>query len=266
MGVAGMVCVVTGAGNGIGREVVLDLLGRGAKVAGIDINKEWLEETASLAGSTADNFLALPVDITDRKAVLALPQKVSKKFGDADALVNVAGIIQPFVRVNDLDFDAIDRVMSVNFFGVVNLIKAFLPGLLAKPSAHVVNTSSMGSYVPVPGQTVYGASKAAVNLLTEGLRSELSETHVAVTLIYPGAIGTNIAGNSGLTMDLEGASERQMKVVAPADAGRMIVDAMLAKKKRIFIGNDATMMYRMSKVNQDMAAGAINKAMKGLLK
>lgn len=266
MSASGLVCVVTGAGNGIGREVALNLLSRGAKVAGLDINKEWLEETASLAGSAADHFLALPVDITDRKAVLALPAKVSKKLGEADALINVAGIIQPFVRVNDLEFDAIDRVMAVNFFGVVNLTKAFLPGLLAKPSSHLVNTSSMGSYVPVPGQTVYGASKAAVNLLTEGLRSELTGTNIAVTLIYPGAIGTNIAENSGLKMELDGPSERQMKVVAPADAGRMIVDAMLEKKKRIFIGNDATMMYRMSKVNQDMAAGAINRAMKDLLK
>lgn len=266
MTLQGLTCVVTGAGNGIGREVALELLRRGAKVAGLDINSEWLTATADLSGPAAKNFLPVVCDISDREAVLALPKKISKELGEVSALVNVAGIIQPFVRVNDLEFDAIEKVMAVNFFGVVNLIKAFLPTLLSQPSAHLVNTSSMGSYAPVPGQTVYGASKAAVNLLSEGLRSELSDTNVAVTLIYPGAIGTNIASNSGLTMDLEGSSDEQRKVVDAADAGRMIVDAMVAKKKRIFIGNDAKIMYRMHKINQDMAANAINKAMKDLLK
>lgn len=265
MSIAGMVCVVTGAGNGIGREVALELLRRGAKVAGLDLNSDWLAETGKLSGPAEKNFLPTVCDITDRKAVLALPKKISKDLGEVSAVINVAGIIQPFVRVNDLEFDAIDKVMAVNFFGVINLIKAFLPTLLTQPQAHLVNTSSMGSYAPVPGQTVYGASKAAVNLLTEGLRSELSETNVAVTLIYPGAIGTNIAANSGLVMESEGGSGEQRKMVDPADAGRMIVDAMAEKKKRIFIGSDAKTMYRMGKINQDMAANAINKAMKDLL-
>ena len=260
-----MVCVVTGAGNGIGREVALDLLRRGARVAGLDINGEWLDETRDLAGPGGENFLPLVCDISDREAVLALPKTIEKKLGPATALINVAGIIQPFVRVRDLEFDAIDKVMAVNFFGVINLIKAFLPGFLTQPSTHLVNTSSMGSYAPVPGQTVYGASKAAVNLLTEGLRSELSETNVAVTLVYPGAIGTNIAANSGLVMESGDSSEKPRKVVPARDAGRMIVEAMIAKKKRIFIGSDAKMMYRLGKVNQDMAANAINKALKDLL-
>ena len=265
MTLQGMVCVVTGAGNGIGREVALELLRRGAKVAGLDINNEWLAETGELSGPAIKNYLPLECDISDRPAVLELPEKIETQLGSVSAVINVAGIIQPFVRVNDVEFEAIDKVMAVNFFGVVNLTKAFLPTLLSRPSAHLVNTSSMGSYAPVPGQTVYGASKAAVNLLSEGLRSELSDTNVAVTLIYPGAIGTNIASNSGLTMELEGGSDQARKTVDPADAGRMIVDAMVSKKKRIFIGNDAKIMYRMHKVNQDIAANAINKAMKDLL-
>ena len=265
MDLAGKVCVVTGAGNGIGREVALALLGRGAKVAGIDINGGWLAETKTLAGAPGEHFMPVVSDITDRDQVMSLPHTIATHLGEVDALVNVAGIIQPFVRVNDLEFEAIDRVMAVNFFGVIALIKAFLPGLLTRPHAHLVNTSSMGSYAPVPGQTVYGASKAAVNLLTEGLRSELSETNIAVTLVYPGAIGTNIAANSGLVMVAAGSSGKPRKVVDPRDAGAMIVDAMVAKKKRIFIGSDASTMYRMWKVNQDAAANAINKAMKDLL-
>jgi len=92
MDVAGKVFVVTGAGNGMGREVALALLERGAKVAGLDIKGEWLEETKALATTTAEHFAPFTIDITDRKNVLALPAKVTKALGPVDALVNVAGI------------------------------------------------------------------------------------------------------------------------------------------------------------------------------
>jgi short-subunit dehydrogenase len=264
MNIAKKVFVVTGAGNGIGREVALEILRRGGKVAGLDRDKAGLDQTAKLSGVGADSFYPVAIDITKRSAVNALPAKVEKALGSVDGLINVAGIIQPFVRVNDLEFDAIDRVMNVNFFGPINLIKAFLPGLLSRPEAHLVNVSSMGSYAPVPGQTVYGASKAAINLLSEGLRSELRDTSVAVTVIYPGAIGTNIAANSGLTM---AASEDapQRSVVAPADAGKAIVDAVVENKKRITIGQDAKTMWALNRINPDTAANLIYKGMKDLL-
>lgn len=263
MDIAGKVFVVTGAGNGMGREVALELLRRGGKVAGLDIKPEWLEETAALASSHSASLATFAIDITDRKAVAALPTKVEKALGSADSLVNVAGIIQPFVRVNDVPLEAIDRVIDVNLHGPINLIKAFLPGLLTKSKANITNVSSMGSYAPVPGQTIYGASKAAINLLSEGLRSELKGTGVHVTVIYPGAIGTNIAANSGLVM--EGAGESTRKVVAPADAGRMIVEAIAGDKKRILIGDDATFMWRVNRLSPDTAAGLIYKGMKDLL-
>jgi len=200
MNAHGKVFVVTGAGNGIGREVTLELLRHGASIAGLDIKKEWLAETATLAGTGASKIATFDTDITDRTSIMALPVKVTKALGEVDGIINVAGIIQPFVRINDLEFDAIDRVMNVNFHGPLNLIKAFLPGLISRPEAHLANVSSMGSYAPVPGQTLYGASKAAINLLSEGMRSELLGTNVHITVVYPGAIGTNIAANSGMDM------------------------------------------------------------------
>jgi len=264
MNIAKKVFVVTGAGNGIGREVALDLLRRGARVAGLDVDKDGLSETASIAGAGKDSFYSVSIDITNRKAVLALPAKIEKALGPVDGLINVAGIIQPFVRVNDLEFEAIDRVMNVNFFGPINLIKAFLPGLLSRPEAHLANVSSMGSYAPVPGQTLYGASKAAINLLSEGLRSELRGTSVAVTVIYPGAIGTNIAANSGLVMEMpEDAPQRA--VVAPADAGKAIVDAVEQDRKRITIGQDAKTMWTLNWIHPDIASNLIYRGMKDLL-
>lgn len=269
MKVNGKVVAVTGAGNGMGREVVLELLRRGAKVAGLDLKHEFLEETKNLAGENAKNFVGFDVNIADRARVLELPTEIEGKLGKIDALVNVAGIIQPFVKINELEFDAIDRVMNVNFFGPLNMIKAFLPGLLNRPEAHILNVSSMGSYAPVPGQTLYGASKAAVNMLTEGLRSELKETNVALTLVWPGAIGTNISSNSGVSFGTGELTEAQKKaaarVTAPALAGKMMVDAIENKSHRIYIGSDAATMGTLTRISPDFAANLIYKNMKSLL-
>lgn len=269
MKVQGKLIVVTGAGNGIGREVSLELLRRGAKVAGLDLKHQFLEETKALAAEYAKNFYTFDLNITDRARVSALPAEIASKVGHPDALVNVAGIIQPFVKINDLDFEHIDRVMNVNFFGPLNLIKSFLPGLLTRPEAHILNVSSMGSYAPVPGQTLYGSTKAALNMLTEGLRSELKDTNVKLTLVWPGAIGTNITANSGVSFGKGELTEAQKKaaarVTAPATAGKMIVDAIESNAPRIYIGSDAKLMGNLVRLAPDFAANLIYKNMKALL-
>ncbi|TFG65322.1 MAG: SDR family NAD(P)-dependent oxidoreductase, partial [Gemmatimonadales bacterium] len=155
MQAAGKTIAVTGGGNGIGRELVLNLLGRGARVAAIDINEAGLAETATLAGDKAANLSTHAVNISDRVAVEALPAAIIEAHGQVDGLINCAGIIQPFVPVNDLDYGSIERVMNVNFWGVVNMTKSFLPHLLKRPTAHLVNVSSMGGFMPFPGQSIY---------------------------------------------------------------------------------------------------------------
>jgi short-subunit dehydrogenase len=262
MQVAGKKLAVTGAGNGMGREVALELIRRGAKVIGLDINSDFLAETSRLADKLGPGFTGKVLDIADQKAC----EDFAAAHSDLDGLVNVAGIIQPFVRVEQLDPADIERVMRVNFFGPLNLIHSLLPTLKARPEAHILNVSSMGSYAPVPGQTIYGASKAALNLLTEGLRSELSETSVRLTLVWPGAIATNIAGNSGISGLQDSAQEApKIKMVSAADAGRQMVNAIESNKKRIYIGQDATFMGRLSRVSPDTAAKLIYKNLKHLL-
>ena len=123
----------------------------------------------------------------------ALPEEVERVHGQVDGLINNAGIIQPFKRLLDLDEAATERVMRVNFWGTLHMTRAFLPRLLKRPEAHLVNVSSMGAFVPVPGQALYGASKAAVMLITEALWAELQGTPVRVTMVLPGAMRTGIA-------------------------------------------------------------------------
>lgn len=271
MQISGKVFAVTGGGNGIGREVALGLVAKGARVAALDLSEEGLAETVRLAGANGDRISTHVVNITDRKAVAKLPAAIIKQHGQVDGLLNIAGIIQKFVPVMQLDWDQIERVIDVNLYGVLNTCKAFLPELVKRPEAALVNVASMGAYAPVPGQSVYGATKAAVAQLSRALHSELMETGVQVTGVFPGAIGTNISVNSGL-MTAEQAKERAaqagdraQKTTAPAEAGRQIIEAVEKGSYEIFIGGDAKAMSRLSRLNPKNAASIIYKNMKDLL-
>ena len=151
MNISGKVFVVTGAGNGIGRVVTQLLLENGATVAGVDLNSEGLAKTAALVEAGA-RFSSHVVNITDREQVLALPAAVIGAHGNVDGVVNIAGVIQKFVKIIDLPFEEIEKVMNVNFWGTMNMIKAFLPVLIERPEASLVNVASMGAYARVPGR------------------------------------------------------------------------------------------------------------------
>lgn len=268
MRASGKVVAVTGGGNGIGRELVLGLLGRGARVAALDISDTGLAQTAQLAGDAADRLSTHVANITDRAVVETLPDQLIAAHGAIDGLINCAGIIQPFVKVNDLDYASIERVFNVNLWGVINMTKTFLPYLMQRPEAHLVNISSMGAFVPVPGQAIYGASKAAVKLFTEALYSELAETNVSVTCAYPGAIHTDISKHSGVQMDADTekkAAESKIKMTEPAEAARIILDAMENDAYRVMVGADATMMDRLVRLLPKKAADTIQKQMSSLL-
>jgi short-subunit dehydrogenase len=259
--------VVTGGANGIGRELVLNLLSKGAKVAAVDINEAYLQETKVLAGNRADQLSIHVIDISNQEAVMKFPDEIIQRHGQVDAIINNAGIIQPFIRVNDLNFTTIEKVMQVNFYGSLYMIKAFLPHLLKRPEAHIVSISSMGGFLPVPGQSIYGASKAAVKLLTEGLYAELLHTKVNVSLVYPGAIGTNIVANSGaLNKQLEEASKNsKIKPLAASDAASIIINGMENNKPRILVGKDAKFMDWLYRWSPIFATKLIVKQMKNLL-
>ncbi|MDQ7906264.1 SDR family oxidoreductase [Phytohabitans sp. ZYX-F-186] len=259
------VFVVTGGGNGIGREVALALLARGARVAAVDLSEAGLERTAALARA-GDRLTAIPVDITDREAVLALPTAVTATHGRVDGLVNVAGIVHAFKPIADLGFDDIERVLAVNFWGTVNTTKAFLPLLVARPAAALVNVASMGSLVPFPGQGAYGASKAAVKLFTEGLIAEHQDGPLKVTVVFPGGIATNILGNSGIGAPGGATSQASAKLTSAAEAARRIVDAVATGAPRVTIGKDARMLDRLSRLMPARAIPLIARKMRDLVR
>lgn len=148
------------------------------------------------------------------------------------------------------------------------MTKAFLPYFLTRPEAHITNLSSMGGFLPVPGQTIYGASKAAVKLFTEGLRSELLNTNVRVTVVFPGAIGTNIAANSGVSISPNPENknqQRSIKTLAPSKAAQIIMDGIEENRYRVLIGSDSVFMDFIYRVSPERAAKFIFKQMQSLL-
>jgi NAD(P)-dependent dehydrogenase (short-subunit alcohol dehydrogenase family) len=267
MQVAGKVWVVTGGGGGMGRELVLEMLRRGARVAAVDIREDALRETARLAGAAAAGTLSQhALDITDASATRALLAEVLDAHGAVDGLVNNAGIIQPFVPVADLDDAAIQRVLGVNLFGTINMVRAFLPALLERPEAHLANVSSMGGFFPFPGQTMYGASKAAVKLLTEGLYAELVDTNVAVSVIMPGAVATDITANSGVAALAGASAEASRSRTMPADvAARIMIDGIEKNRLHIYVGRDAQLLSLAIRLAPKRAILLVQRQMKKLL-
>ncbi len=128
----------------------------------------------------------------------------------------------------------------------------------------------MGAYGPVPGQSAYGASKAAVRLFTEGLYAELMDTDVQVTVVHPGAIATQITENSGVDAPVEGMSEAKMaeiqaKLTPAPEAARQIVDAIRTGRERVLIGKDAAMLDKLMRLLPTRGIAIVKKNMEKML-
>lgn len=269
MKVRGKVIAVTGAGSGIGRSLTLELLGRGASVAAVDLNIESLQKLKAEVGTRKAKKVSIhQLDISDEKKVKLLPSSIIEAHGSVDGIINNAGIIQPFVRVNDLEINVSKKVFDINFYGTLFMVKAFLPELLERPEGYIANVSSMGGFLPVPGQSLYGASKAAVKLLTEGLYAELRDTNIGISVIFPGATETNISANSnvGTSVSQESDAAKSYKMLSPDDAAKIIVDGIEKGKLQIYTGKDSKFMNLLYRLSPKFATNYIAKQMSSLLK
>ncbi len=261
MKVKGKVIIVTGASSGMGRELTIQLVRKGAKVIMVDINETGLEETVEIAGSF--HVTSHVLNIADLECVQKFADAVIEQYGAIDGIINNAGIIQPFADVKNLDYNTIDQIISVNFFGTLYMTKSFLLHLLERPEAHIANVSGMGGFIPFPGQTMYSASKAAVKIFTEGLYSELKNTNVGVTVIHPGVINTNIMSNSRADTTKSSTSDSVLihKPLSVEKAASMMIEGIEANKFRVLVGNDANVLDTLYRLNPRMAVNKMVKKM-----
>ncbi|MGH3876572.1 MAG: SDR family NAD(P)-dependent oxidoreductase [Actinophytocola sp.] len=253
-GFTGKVAVITGAGSGIGRALAVNLAGRGARLALSDVDRDGLEATAVRCEARGADVREDLLDVTEREAVLAYAAEVKAHFGTVHQLYSNAGIAY-YGEVWREAFKDIERVLDVNFWGVVNATKAFLPHLIESGDGHVVNVSSLFGLITLPAQSSYSASKFAVRGFTESLRQEMlvARHPVRVSCVHPGGIKTSVARNAMVADGLDPDSvarifDRRMALHSPEMAAETIVEGVRRQRARILIGGEAKLFDLLNRV------------------
>lgn len=183
--VAGKSVVITGAAGGFGRLLAIKAAARGARVVGGDVNEQELGETARLVREAGGEMATLRTDVTALEDMKALVALAVERFGAVDVLVNNAGTMPlAFFSDHEAAMDAWNRCIDVNFRGVLNGMVAAHDPMIAAGRGHVVNLSSIYGNYPTVGGAVYGATKAAVDFLSESMRQE-TRGKIKVTVVKP---------------------------------------------------------------------------------
>jgi len=257
------VAVITGAGSGMGRYLAILLAKDGADVCVCDVNEETLNETVAMLRKYNVSVSSHLLDVSDKESIEALPQKVIDQHGKVDLVFNNAGVTAGS-HFKDMDEDNWDWVMGINFDGVINSTRAFIPHLINHSEAAIVNTSSIFGMVAVPGQTAYHATKFAVRGFTESLALEMKETNpnLQIHCVHPEHIGTNIAATARMSDEdfkdnearssifTKNAPKTQQEMgelfkeggMHPSKAAKIILNGVKKNKSRIFIGLDAKLL------------------------
>jgi NAD(P)-dependent dehydrogenase (short-subunit alcohol dehydrogenase family) len=265
----GKVAAITGAGSGMGRSLAIALAREGCEVALSDVDERTLAETAAIVkGMSSVRVSRRRLDVADRDAVYAWADEVVREHGRCNLVFNNAGISYG-ATVEGADERDFERIMAIDFWGVVYGTRAFLPHLKASGDGHVVNTSSVFGLVAFPGQCTYNSAKFAVRGFTEALRLELEITKapVSATCVHPGGIKTNIARASKAHASLrdlgiddpDEASRRFEKAFRTTadEAADVILRGVKKNARRVLIGTDARIIDFMQRLLPGHYAGIV---------
>ena len=257
------VAVITWAGSGMGRYLAILLARDGADVCVCDVNEKTLNETVIMLRKYNVSVSSHLLDVSDKESIEALPQKVIDQHGKVDLVFNNAGVGSGSY-FQDMNKDNWDWVMGINFEGVVNSTRAFIPHMINNSEAAIVNTSSIFGMVAIPGQSVYHATKFAVRGFTESLALEMKQTNpnLQIHCVHPGHIGTNIATSARISDEDFDKTQARMSIfnrnppktkqemgelfkeggMHPSKAAKIILDGVKKNNSRIFVGLDAKLL------------------------
>jgi short-subunit dehydrogenase len=211
-----MKVLVTGASSGIGAASAVALAAAGHTVGICARRGERLEEVAKACGPGARSWVA---DLSDLDALEGFAATVDDEFGGLDVLVNNAGVPKRR-RVAAMTAADLESVMAMNYFSPVRLTLAFLPRMIARGSGEIINVSSMGVHSAAFGVAAYAASKAALELFTESLYLELTNTGVRARLFVPGTTHTEFSNDKP---DNEPSMMQGARAASPEDVAAAIV-------------------------------------------
>jgi short-subunit dehydrogenase len=227
---------ITGASSGIGEAFTRAFYKEGANLILSSRRAEVLEEVKESLGDDTSNVKIITLDLTDTDSFTAKTKEALAAFVQIDVLINNGGVSQR-ATVMDSEMSTLRRLMEINYFGSAGLTKEVLPHMVKRKSGHIIVTSSVAGKIGTKFRSGYAASKHAVQGFFNSLRQEMYEHNVAVTLLCPGFIKTNISKNA-LTGD--GSKFNQM---GDAHSNAMTADEMVkkvmpkikAQKEEIFV-------------------------------
>ena len=252
--ISGAAAVVTGAAGGLGAAFARGLAAQGCRVALVDVDPGVPDVAAALPG--ARGYVA---DVADGVAVGAVAARVAEQIGDAQLLVNNAGVTAAgaFEAVSEAD---VAWLLGVNLWGVWHGCRAFLPHLRRHREAHVVNVASAFALLAPPGKSAYAASKAAVRALTESLRAELRGSGVGVTLLVPGPLATGIVRAGRAVDEAQREAEARLVERRAEPLERVVARTLRAIRRdeaRVLVGREAWLLDLGARLTPAMAQEAL---------
>ena len=211
------VVVITGASSGLGEATARLLAAEGASVVLGARRAERLKTLADELIGNGGKAMAAATDVTDREQVKRLVDTAVQKFGRIDVMLNNAGLM-PLAPLERLKVDEWDRMIDVNFRGVLYGIAAALPHMKQQKSGHIINVSSVYGHKIGPAAAVYCATKFAVRALSEGLRQEVKPYNVRTTVISPGAVATEMSEQVSEKDIAQSTRDLVNQIAIPADS------------------------------------------------
>ncbi len=222
--IEGKVVVITGASSGLGEATARHLAAAGAKLV---LGARRIDRLQGLERELGiETAAAVRTDVTNRDQVKALADQAVARYGRLDVIINNAGLMPHSLlergRVEDWD-----RMIDVNLKGVLYGIAAALPHMIRQKSGHIINVASVAAYKVRPGSAVYAATKAAVRMLSEGLRQEVKPYNIRTTVISPGAVDTELPDSITEPDVAQNIQQFYEEYAIPADSfARMVTFAM----------------------------------------
>lgn len=246
------VAVITGAGNGIGRALALELARQGCRLALSDLKLPAAVATADACRRLGVEARAYGLDVAQREAMQAHADEVIKDFGKVHLVINNAGVLL-LASAREMSWKNFEWLMNINFWGVMHGSQIFLPHLIASGDGHLVNVSSIAGMVGLPYNTAYNASKFAVRGYTEalGVEMQVEGLPVRISCVHPGVVKTDIfkdarqdnpAQGPGISNRIEKLVEKMMARTTPEKAAEVIVRGIRRNQARIMVGTDAALM------------------------
>jgi len=253
------IAVITGAANGLGRALATELAGRKCHLALVDTDEVGLEKVREKLVPSGVTVTVHCADVGSEPAIRHAAAEIEDSHGSVHLVINNAAVSAsfPFADMAGTEFE---RVVRVNFYGVVYGCRAFLPFLLKHAEGQILNVASCFAWLGYPGKTAYASSKGAVRSFSESLRLELASSGVGVTLLYPGPLSTGLVRNGICDSESRRNREEQFLIrrgLPLERVARRCLDKLLTNPGRIVLGLDYFLLDTVARLSPRLAASAM---------